>query len=141
MEILECQRKVMEMKDPLDEACRRAVGEAQQSVTWNGFLCCKRGCRRSGTAQCCLSCSWCQNLPCDALHMVCYCCWCGQLCVGQACCGMWGKALAALALWVPQGEWVHCRVQELCWWLPAFPLCCPAQVSTTFMELVGIPLN
>lgn len=33
MEILEYQRKVMEMKDCLNEACKKAVGEDQWSVT------------------------------------------------------------------------------------------------------------
>lgn len=33
MEILERQRKALEIKDHLDEACRSAVGEDQQSIT------------------------------------------------------------------------------------------------------------
>lgn len=33
VEILEHQRKVLEIKDHLDEACKSAVGEDQRSVT------------------------------------------------------------------------------------------------------------
>lgn len=49
MEILEYQRKVLEMKDRLDEACKKAVGVDPWSISRSRFLCCKRGWKRSDT--------------------------------------------------------------------------------------------